>query len=464
MADLLQFTGMLATDLSSFLRRPDQLLEAINVHGDTVGILESRRGYSQYGGTLSAGNSVKGLYTYCDVSGGSEYLYTFANGTIFYNPSTWQSIVGSLLSDANMEFAEFLDQLFVCGANSSGSFLTTANIDSGVYSTSTNVSNAPKARYVEVYKDRVYLANCDGFPDRFYYSGLPDTAGTAITWSSDDYERVYTNNGEEITGMHNNKVLNELLFFKWSSMHAWDTYRLRDVANIGTTAHRSIKTVNAVTFFFNQSGIYAYSGGYPQRISRIIQKWIDAVTDPTAVFAEVEDGVIYKLYIGNVTVDGESFTNCEIRYSTIDNTFSIYSYYDTFTCYAQHTISNIGRVYGGTSDGVVHQFALKTDAVYEDDGQAIFSRFMFETDLGLPSARKSVDKVLIYSELAQNMAGRVRPRGGDWYSEFGIDTDEYETNINHQDGRFLQFQFTSASSVEPFRFLGLTINPHITSG
>lgn len=465
--DILHLSGLVQTNTSSFLRRPDQLLEAINVHGDNVGILEGRRGYSKLGDTLSAGNSINGLHSYNDVSAGAISLYAYVNGEIKAYTSSWTSIHSGLTALAKTEFREFLDQLFICGADSSNNFLTTANIDTGSYSETRNVTNAPKAKYAEIYKDRVYLVNCSvggiRYPDRFYYSGVPDDAGTAITWDSADYERVYTNNGEEVTGVHNNKVLNELLLFKKSSMHAWDTYRLRDVANVGTTAHRSVKTINFTTFFFNQAGIYAYSGGYPQRISRAIQEWIDAVSDPTAVFAEVEDGVIYKLYIGNVTVKGESFINCEIRYSTIDNTFSIYSYYDTLTCYARHTISNIERIYTGASDGMVHQFALKTDAVYTDDGNAIHSRFMFETDLGLPSSRKSIDKAIIYASQPQYLAGRVRARGGDWYSEFGVNTDECEVNINHQDGRFIQFQFTSSSGQEPFRWEGITFPAHITS-
>ena len=464
MAQILSFTGGLQNFTSSFLRRPDQLIRSINVHGDNVGSLTERLGYSQYG-THSDSTQIYGMHSYNDVSGGTNYLFRLVAGVLqYHNGSAWTNIQSGLNTTARAEFRVFLDQLFMVG-EVGGTFLSSANIDGITYSESTNLTSAPNAKFVEVYKDRVYMANLDGFPDRFQFSSLPSTDATTITWTSTNFERVYTNNGEEIMGMHTNKMLNELLLFKETSMHAWDTFRLRDAGNVGTTAHRSIKTLNFTTFFFNADGVYAYSGSRPQLISRPIQPWIDGIdqTKLGDVFAEEEGGKFYKLNVGSVTVEGKVYSNVELRYSISDNTWTVYSYADNFAVYAKHKVSGEVRVYGGTDDGDTHQFAHLDDAVYDDDGTAIASEFMFETDLGLPSERKKVGKALLYCTKPQNLTGRIRVRGEDWSANFSVDNDEQEINTVPNDGRFLQWHFSSSSAVTPFQFEGLTFVPTLTS-
>jgi hypothetical protein len=467
MADLLHFSGLLQTTTSSYLRSPDQLTRSINVHGDQIGSLKKRLGYSQYGDTLDASNDVLGLHSYNDVSGGTENLFAYINGVIKYNNSgTWTNIQTGLTSDAKVEFRVFVDILFGCGANSSNTYITTFGVNGTSYSTGLNLTDAPKAKFIEVYKDRLYLINVEAsgvrYPDRFYYSSVP--SANTITWDG-SHERVYTNNGEEITGAHTYEALNELLIFKENSMHAWDTARLRDVARVGTTSHRSIQTVDNIVFFFNRHGIFAYNGSTAKLISRPIEKWIKAIDQSALgdVFAVSEDEQFYKLYIGNVTVDGTSYTNCEIRYSVPDNTFTIYSYKDSFQVYAHHKVSGEERIYAGDADGEVMQLAHQDDAVYSDDGSAISAQFMFETNLGVPAERKFVDRALIYSSLAQNLTGRVRAKDKDWGSYFSIDGDEWEVNVNPQDGRILEWHFSESSTVEPFTFEGITFNPHATT-
>jgi hypothetical protein len=470
MADFLTFAGLLQDTTSTFLRRKDQLVLSINVHGDEIGSLTQRLGYTQAGSTLEAAQSVTGMHSYNDVSGATQYLFAFINGAIkYYNGSSWADAQSVTPAGAQMEFRVFLDQLFLCGANSSNQYLTTANIDGVTYSGTRNVTNAPNARYIEVFRDRVYLADVSvggvRYPDRFYYSSLPDTNGTAITWTSTNFERVYTNNGEPIKGLHTNKTLRQLLIFKENSLHAWDTTSLQDVGNVGTSAHRSIKSVNYITFFFNEDGIYAYTGSEPQLISRPIQKWIKGIdqTKLGDVFAEVDSKQYYKLYVGTITVDGVAYSNCEIRYSIPDNTFTIYSYADTFTSYAQHRISGKTRIYAGTNDGEVHKLGAKDDTDYSDNTTPISSQFMFETDLGLPSERKKVDSALIYTTNPQNLTGRVRVKNKDWSSYFAINEQEQEVFVNPEDGRILQWHFAASQSVAPFIFEGMTFTPRLTT-
>ena len=461
--DFLHFADGLQTTTNSFLRKPSELTKSINVHGDTVGSLTKRLGYSEFGTTVAT-TSILGAISYNDISGGTRYLLRYVSGDIQYSTGgAWTSIHGGLNSTAKVEFTILLDQAFGVGYSSAG-YLTPFNIDGTTYSTATNLTGAPSGKFITVYKDEVYILNLDGAPDKFQWSSIPDTGGTTITWTSTDYQRVYTSNGEEITGGHVNKSINELLVFKLNSLHTWDGYRMKDAGGVGTTSHRSIKTIGGVTYFFNKGGIYAYNGGgEPVLISRKIEKWIKGI-DQTAlgdVFAEVEDEKYYKLYVGSIAVDGDTYTNCEIRYSTVDNTFTIYRYYDTLTCYCQHTVSSVVRTYAGTSDGEMMKLAEGSDQVYADDGHEISAEFEFETDLGIPKDRKFIDSVFIYSANPQNLKGHLRAKGKDWSSWFDV-YNERDESVNPDDGRIMQFGFSESSKNNPFVFEGLTFNAYKT--
>lgn len=461
--NFLHFSGMLQSTTSTFLRRADQLIFSMNVQGDNIGSLTKRLGYSEYG-TSSNGQSTQGLYSYNDIGGATRYLYRGINGIIQQSTGgAFTNVITGLSTTVKMEFQTFIDLLFVVGGTGS-TYMSTQSIDASSDS-GASISSAPNGKYVAVYKDRLYIANTDGYPSRFYWSSLPNSAGTAITWTSTHFENIDQNNGEEIMGLHTNEVLNELLIFKRTSLHSYDTYRLRGAGTQGTSAHRSIQTINGITYFFNENGIWAYDGTIPRLISRPIQKYIDGIdqTALTDVFSISSDGKYYKLYVGTIAVDGTTYSNCEIRHSTVDNTFTIYSYDDTFTCYALHETSSVIRVHAGTDDGECMKLAEKDDAVYADDGTAISAEFMFETDMGIPSERKSVDKAIIYAANPQMLKGRVRAKGKDWTSYFTVETDEWQPNISVQDGRILQWNFSESSSVNPFIFEGLTFSPHLQS-
>ena len=465
--DIKHFAGMLQTKTSSFLRGEDELIHVVNAHGDEIGSLTQRLGYGQHGDALEVAQSVLGLHSYPDVSGGTENLLAYVNGKLKYNNSgTWTNIQTGLLADAKPEFVTFIDQTFIVGKNASGTYLTTAVIDGTSYSTTGNVTDAPQGSDIEVFADQVYILK----GSKVYYSSLPDVAGTTITWNTtEDFFPVYTRNGEDAECIHTNKTINELLIFKPSSLHAWDTFRLRDAGNVGTTAKRSVATVDYVTMFYNKhkKKIYAYSGSLPQNVSRKIDKWVKGIQNPDDVFAIDEENEFYKFYAGQVIVsDGNenvTHNNCEFRYSLPDNTWTVYKWFDNFTVYTKHKVSGVERIYAGADDGEVHQLAKEGDAVYTDDGNAIGAEFMFELDLGVPSERKFIDRILIYSTQAQNLQGRVRARGKDWSSWFTIDKDELERSINPDDGRFLQFHFSSKSSNPPFKFEGISIAAKLTT-
>jgi len=57
----------------------------------------------------------------------------------------------------------------------------------------------------------------------------------------------------------------------------------------------------------------------------------------------------------------------------------------------------------------------------------------------------------------------MRVRGGDWKTDFSVDDQETEVNINPLEGRFMQLHFSSNSKVAPFIFEGISITPKLTT-
>ena len=152
--DILNWSGMLQTTTSSFLRRNDQLELAINVHGDTIGSVTKRLGYSTVGTNL--GGNVQGLSSYARLANGATNLFSLANGVLRYWNGTIQTAIQSGLSTtAKAEFRTFVDQSYMVGANTSNTYLTSANINGTTYSTSNNLSGAPNARYIEVFRGQL---------------------------------------------------------------------------------------------------------------------------------------------------------------------------------------------------------------------------------------------------------------------------------------------------------------------
>lgn len=153
-------------------------------------------------------------------------------------------------------------------------------------------------------------------------SGTP-----TIDWDlTNNWFDVNPDDGDEITGLENNG--NRLLIFKNRAMYRWTYGQVEPdrLIGVGTSSQESVKTNFdlGITFFANRWGIYAYTGGRPKLISRKIQKYVDAVSDWTNVFGEVDQDHYY-LAVGNLTVDGRTFTNSMFVYHISLDAWTIYT-------------------------------------------------------------------------------------------------------------------------------------------
>lgn len=341
MANKAQFdlSGGMNTKVSPLIIKDNESELILNYNLDKTGALQKRLGATLFLDTPVTQKTIYGMYQFNDSVGSNSNQVMVANnsgdtaGIVYKNNGSgaWTSAGGTHAASVKTRFATFLDYLF--RVNGSNTVATTADL------TSWGTTNAPATiipTYIAVFQDRVYVANDarsspNNYPSRVYFSSLPSTAATpVITWTTGtDYFDVNPDDGDQITALENNG--NRLLIFKNRSLYRWNFGQVEPdrLIGVGTQSQECVKTNFdlGITFFANQLGVYAYTGGRPKLISRKIQKWWDAI--PLANFSLMAgevDEEHYYVYLGDsLTVDQVVYRNVLAVYHIALNAWTIYA-------------------------------------------------------------------------------------------------------------------------------------------
>lgn len=454
------------------LARSNELVLAENVHGDIVGCVTSRKGYTQTGDTLESGKSILGIGQVQLTSGTKQHLASVNNGgdtnaVLKYNNSgSWANISGatSLPANAKSRFAAFIDKIFHVGSttDSSPSFITTASYDGTTYSS----TSFPSARYAIVFRNRLYLlyakVGSTVFPSRFYYSSIPTySGGWVITFdTSEGFDQVQTDDGDYITGAA--VSFDRLLIFKKNSLHMFDRINIDQVDNIGASAPDSIVTVNNNVFFLHwgakHKGIYQWNGQGAQKVSRAIDPFIEGMDS-----SFIENGVVSGLYqdhvlmfLGDITLDSDisdyynipqTYTNVIADYNFSNNQWAIHTVPVVVTAFGEYD----GNLYLGDENGKVYQWALGND----DDGTPIASRVITHRIYGdNRNSRKSWKNVVINMHKSTATNALVSTDGGVWASLGQLKKPDEYFSMSLK-GFSTQYQINSKHSGERFIFEGV---------
>lgn len=378
---LLDLSGGMNSKTSPLIIKDNECELAVNYHLDKIGALTKRTGYTQFASQPVSGKRVVGLYNFSKSSGGATEQLMVVNNAgdtasdIYYNNAgTWT--VGLAMAfpfgTANTSrFATFVDYVF---------HVDLANgVDSSTDGVTWGTTNCPSGNFedIAVFQDRVYLGQEAGanLRSRLKYSSLP--SGGTITWGASDYVDINPDDGDRITALENNG--NRLLIFKNRSMYRWNFGQVEAdrVIGVGTSAKESVKTNFdiGVTFFANQNGVYAYSGGRPELISRKIQQYIDAVSDWTTATGGICAGIDndhYYLSVGNITVEGKTITNAVFVYHITLDAWTIYSFANRPFIFARMIETQPEEaLYFGSNDGKTY----KMDDAINDAGTTIVTEF-----------------------------------------------------------------------------------------
>lgn len=461
-----EFTGLLQTRTSRFLRPTNELTRSINVIGDTTGALQKRLGYSIIGATLT--NSISGLHSYYRLNGDAYLIATETANLYTSTGGAWSARSGALSSGANYEMATFIDEVFICGYNPTArTFDSNRNLDNLSLTTTNNLLGASNAKIPIVFRQRLYLIGLTGRRSAFQYSAVPTSSGTVITWPTANVEEVRTDDGDELMGATN--VSNRLVLFKNNSTHEWNETSIIQVSEIGTPSHRSIVNTGSYAFFFSRSknlkGFYVYAGGQPKLISNKIQEWCDGIADTSlANIVGFRQGENIIWSVGTITIGAETFTNSALVYNMANNTWTHFQYNDTFTAYAPFIVSSTERPYVGTSDGEIHQIAIIGDTVYTDNTVAIPALFRTtKIDFGVSEDKKRISKCKFFAQNAQGVSMRIRGDDGNWQSLGQLTKTVNEFAGASGDAHYWEIEGSESSANPPFIFEGFSLSTSLSS-
>ena len=346
---------------------------AINMNFDRIGSMVTRNGVAEYADDL--GGSVTAFGT-LNIQGGNKRLFGQVGTDIsVWNGATWASVRTTTVT-TKARFSQFLNRTWMVNGNA-GDAPKTSN--GGAFDTTDVPATFPKGDFIQAgYDGRVWVA--DSANDILYYTDIvQSTDGTSyvspltFTLTTNFISKFSPQNGESITGLF--RVPKALLLFKQN--HIYRVYSTTNVDpypayNVGTYSQESIVQGKDGIYFHHSSGFYKFTyDTQPTEISRRVSDFVKAI--PRANYDDVVgiyDGTdAIKWSVGAVTVEGVTYSNCQMRYSISTQVWTIYDFgelgikslilYDDGTAIEQ---------IAGTSDGEVG----KMDSGTTDLGNAIY--------------------------------------------------------------------------------------------
>lgn len=377
------FMSGMVSDVSETITPKNSVALAVNIDFDQIlGAATGRPGLSAVGSQLVAGKDILGLYQHVDPTNASNNLLLAAlnasgdaTATI-KNVASGSDVVTGLTASTRVRFLTYGGEtLAINGADAPRAWNNSTWITTGgVFDLADWPAN--ESSLVIEFLDRIY-ANDESVPYRIHYTTLFD--GSAITWNGDYIDLEPEDQGGKITAFA--KVPGYVLFFKERSLHRWNYSSAfpESLVQIGAPSQESVVESGGLVFFYSNSsdegrGFYVTNGGRPQCISkdttRTVRRFVDAIA--TANEAEIVGSAtdrVVQWSVGDLTVDGETFSNVVLRYNRILNQWSIRTYPSRFMSYAKYLVGGVNARVAGDDDGTVYR--IDAPGVYDDNGADI---------------------------------------------------------------------------------------------
>ena len=464
------FSGGVQIKSNRYLMSKNQVLRAQNVISPAIGSFTKRLGYTQIGAQMTAAKNIlmnvefqygvtptRKHIVVCDAAAESE-VYVNVGGT-------WTQQAQNLTAGAKARGTDFVDYFFLVNYSDA-----TRSYSGSAWSTSTNVTSAPKAKYIESYRNRLYLGYCDvggtDHPSRVYYSSLPASDGS-ISWdTTNDWFYVETQDGDCITALAKNKTY--LLIFKENSMFRYDgTYsqtNLRPVSwKLGTVSQESVVLDENLILFYSRKGVAMSLGGEPKIISRPIQPLIDRVDQSSLsnICAGIS-GDYYYCYVGDLTsaLEGDSAALKKVMlvYNINTNSWTYWALADEPTAFGNYTSSGANLLSFGDSNGEI--FTMNSGST--DDGTAISTEIEFTLWPSGPETLNTFQSIYFFGNDSL----------GDVGFQFAVDGGSYSTATDLEDdyckkhfadssidpmGRELKIKLSENNSTNQWRLDGVSV-------
>lgn len=348
----------------------------LNIDNDNIGFPTRRNGYARIGSAAVNGtNPILGLIHHTPTTSANNQLVAFTNYTTvadsyYLSGTTWTRKSLSFTASTKVRCVTFLDYLIAVNGVDNPKSWTGAAADAWG---TTNLTSAPVGSFIETFRQQVYIGNTS--TDKIQWSSIP--TGGVITWPASGNDFLCNpNDGSRLTGMK--RYGNELLIGKGNFIYRFNGSSIDPdpVIKNGFASQESIAVTPDTLWFFDggAQGMFGYAGGYPTWISKAIDPFIKAI--PTSYHSSVSatsDNDHVEWFIGSVTINGLTFTNCSARYTISTQLWSIRTYANSFNVFADYddgtsklrvggtTVSDVVKMNTGNSDlGTGIDFRLET--------------------------------------------------------------------------------------------------------
>lgn len=402
--------GGINQNTSPLLIGNSELADISGFSNPKIGVLKKSGDYELKNARITASQSMLGGFDFQRANATHEHFVAIdgsSNAGIYKDVTgTWTSQSQPLTKNNKVRFCYSppLDTMFVCNYAD-----VTRSYNGTSWSTSTNVTDAPKAKFIYSFGDRVYLLNCvvgsTSYIDRAYRSTTVETS--PITWAADEWVAFY----DEITGVGRN---GENMFVGCRNS-CW-LFTLSDAkyqaSTHGCVSHDGIADYGSWTFYPSYDGIYLFDGASDTKISLAVQDFWDAI--PNANLSSVQAKVLghhLYVYIGDVTVKGRSLTNVWLDYNILQNTWCSFTVGENVMDLHSFTESTGRELFFGNDDGEVFQ-------LFESGSQngLAFSSYI-ETPWSYGSGPKVIDdfrEVWVHGESLSGIKVKYKVDDKDW--------------------------------------------------
>lgn len=366
------FTKSTIRTVNPSLAPKNSLFLGLNMDSDIIiGGLISRLGNDRLGAQMASGKSCLGFYQHFETAG-TVLFGVFSDGTNndIYLASNGNKSLQDDTKDLKTRFLTYLGATVrVNGTDAAKSYTVAGGwiTTGGAF----DLANMPICDLVIEWKDRVYVAGGAVGSGIAKYSSIANPATKVVSWTvgNGQIEVEQEDNGGPFKAFA--KVPGYLLMFKQRTIKRWDgssTYP-EDLIKQGVYSQECVCMGKEMALFINNKGIWATNGGYPVRISKAVQDFIDNI--PGANWSSVScwsDDEYAYFSIGNITIDKDDFTNVVLKYNIGQESWDVRSYYNTIKQFGLYVDSNgLPQVAIGDADGQI----LQLNTGYTDFGSAV---------------------------------------------------------------------------------------------
>lgn len=429
------------------------MVDVQNFTTPKIGVLKKAGDYTIKNAQITASKDILGGVDFQRADGTHEHFVAIdgTNAGIYKDLNgTWTTQSQSLTAGSKVRFAysPALDVLFACNYSDA-----TRSYDGSAWSTSTDVTDAPKAKYIISFGQRIYLLNVTvgstSYIGRAYRSSTSETS--PITW---DTTNEWISFDDVITGVGRS---GENMFVGCQNS-CW-VFTLEDVkyqvSGHGCVSHDGIADYGAWVFFPSNDGMYVFDGASDTNISMAVKDFWEAI--PTAnlpyIQAKVSGNHLY-IYIGDVTVDGRALANVVLDYNILQNTWTRFSLGENVLDLHIFTKSTGKKLFIGNDDGEVFEMFSG-----QDQNGSVFTSFV-ETPWFYGSGPTEIDdfkELWVHGQLLSGLKIKYKVDDKGWIpvGEVNGFSDLVKFNVS---GKRIKFLLEETSKDNMYEVYSLEVN------